>query len=282
MLELFFSNYFFQLQLSGEGKVEKPQLSVFNTVMNACEICGEEELTLLVLEAMKKTHDTDGNIITFNIALKRFAKLGNAAGCEGIIIGMLKEGIEPTIVSYTTAIAACVNSGNSELAEEWLKRIRLRGKKPNFHTYNTALAACLDGKMESTNIGSRIAESMMKDVLNELENGVEGNADFYSSLPDTYTKKLVLSLMKQLRDNWRAGDIDMRLAKTTLRVPFLKLVDFNKSDAVAEALSKKEEEESTMSIIEYTGDIVTSRKTAKVEEEIDHNVVRNLHKRAEV
>ena len=35
--------------------------------------------------------------------------------------------------------------------------------------------------------------------------------------------------MKQLRDNWRSGDIDMALAKTTTRVPLLKLVDFDKT-----------------------------------------------------
>ena len=34
--------------------------------------------------------------------------------------------------------------------------------------------------------------------------------------------------MKQLRENWRSGGIDMALAKTTTRIPFLKLVDFEK------------------------------------------------------
>jgi hypothetical protein len=34
--------------------------------------------------------------------------------------------------------------------------------------------------------------------------------------------------MKQLRENWRSGSIDMALAKTTTRVPLLKLVDFEK------------------------------------------------------
>lgn len=35
--------------------------------------------------------------------------------------------------------------------------------------------------------------------------------------------------MKQLRENWRSGDIDMALAKSTTRVPLLKLVDFEKT-----------------------------------------------------
>ena len=81
-------------------------------MINACESVGEEELTLVVLEAMKATHDTDGNIITFNIALKRFAKLGNPMGCEGIIVSMIREGVEPNIVSYTTAIAKPIRPSN--------------------------------------------------------------------------------------------------------------------------------------------------------------------------
>jgi len=191
-----------------DGKIEKPPLNVFNTVINACEICGEEQLTLLVLDAMKKTIDTDGNIITFNIALKRLAKQGNTQGCEGIIIGMLQAGIEPSIVSYTTAIAACVNAGDPALAEEWLRRLRMRQAKANFHTYNTALAACLEKKdIESTKIGSRIAAQMMEDVAVEMESGYKGSAEFNSAIPDTYTKKLVLELNKQLRDNWRSGEI---------------------------------------------------------------------------
>jgi len=42
------------VKLSKEGRAKKPPVSVFNTVTNACEICGEEELTLMVLDTMKK------------------------------------------------------------------------------------------------------------------------------------------------------------------------------------------------------------------------------------
>mmetsp|Transcript_4911 Transcript_4911/g.7674 ORF Transcript_4911/g.7674 Transcript_4911/m.7674 type:complete len:449 (-) Transcript_4911:364-1710(-) len=90
-----------QVNLFKAGRAEKPPLRVFNTVVNACEVCGEEELTITVLDSMKDTHDTEGNLITFNIALKRLAKLGNTRACEGIIVGMLQSGIEPSVVSYT-------------------------------------------------------------------------------------------------------------------------------------------------------------------------------------
>merc|ERR1712241_269188 len=108
--------------------------------------------TLLVLELMRKTHNTDGNIITFNIALKRLAKSGQTRACEGIIVSMLQSDLEPNVVTYTTAIAACASQKdrkNSALAYEWLNRMKSRATEPNFHTYNTALAACEDGSLES-------------------------------------------------------------------------------------------------------------------------------------
>lgn len=231
------------MKLAKDGKLEKPTISVFNTVINACEICDEQELTLTVLEAMKRTHETEGNLITFNIALKRLAKLGNPIGCEGIIIGMLQNGVEPSVVSYTTTIAACAaqEPKNPALAYEWLKRMRSRRVMPNAITYNTALAACLDGKMESTALGSKIATEMMEDVSRQVVEGVVKEVDFTAVLPDEYSKALARKLMKQLRENWRNGDIDMQVAKATIRVPLLKLVDFQKSEAV-QALKKRADE----------------------------------------
>ena len=148
---------------------------MFNTVVNTCEVCGEEELTVRVLDVMKNTLEVEGNIITFNIALKRLAKMGNIVGCEGILIGMLNEGLEPNVVSYTTTIGACAKEGmkNPVMASVWLQRMRARNVQPNYHTYNTALAACLDGKVESTFIGSKIAAEMLEDAEKELACGLK-------------------------------------------------------------------------------------------------------------
>lgn len=132
-------------------------------------------MTVKVLDVMKQTLEMEGNIITFNIALKRLAKLGNIVGCEGILIGMLNEGLEPNVVSYTTTIGACAKEGmkSSAMASVWLQRMRSRNVQPNYHTYNTALAACLDGKLESTFIGSKIAAEMLEDAEKEIACGLK-------------------------------------------------------------------------------------------------------------
>lgn len=182
------------ITLAGEGKAEKPPVSAFNTVVNTCEVCGEEELTVKVLDVMRDTLESEGNIVTFNIALKRLAKLGNTMGCEAILIGMLKEGLEPNVVSYTTAVGACAKEGmkNPAMANAWLERMRVRDVKPNFHTYNTALAACLDGKLESTFIASKIATEMIEDAEYEIACGLKVSFIYihicvYSSFDEQYS-----------------------------------------------------------------------------------------------
>ena len=271
-----------QVKLAEKGELEKPPLSVFNTVVNACEICDEHELTLVVLETMKKTHETEGNIITFNIALKRLAKQGAVRGCEGIIIGMLQNGIEPSVVSYTTAVAACVSSEQKEpaLAYEWIKRMKSRNVNPNVLTYNTALAACLDGKLESTMVGSKLAAEMVEDVARQVASGVDDSnkdAVYTNVLPDAYTKGLASQLMKQLRENWRSGDINMQVAKATVRVPLLKLVDFQKTDA-AQAL-KQQKEDAKKKRIE---DEDQAEATEENETELEYASTDNLRRAAEV
>jgi hypothetical protein len=267
------------IKAAEEGEAEMPPINVFNTVVNACETCGEEELTLSVLDALKKVHGTSGNIVTSNIALKRLAKLGNLMAVEGLIIGMLQENVEPSVVTYTTAIAACVNAEDSKMAQEWLRRMKTRNVMPNYHTYNTALAACLDGKLESTIRGSQIATEMLADISNELENGLKGNAEYRSVIPDSYTKVLARSLMKQLRENWRAKEINMAVAKSTLRVPLLKLVDFDKSEAAKAIQEEKLQKQKLRKTVKDTPECDEISLLEASEAELDLCAVREMIKK---
>lgn len=227
---------------------------------------------------MKKTHETEGNIITLNIALKRLAKQGQNMAIEGLIIGMLQGGVEPNVVSYTTAIASCAREPKDPAkAAAWINRMRSRNVKPNFHTYNTALAACLDGNLESTKMGSQIATEMLVDVTKELAEGLKGSADLKSVLPDTYTKVLAREMMKQLRENWRSGAIDIKEAKATLRVPLLKLVDFEKSEAAEEVRKKVEETKAATPIDEEE-----LEETSRDDDDLEYSVAKSVHKVAEV
>jgi hypothetical protein len=229
------------VKLSERGAADKPPISVFNTCVNACEICNEQELTVVVLDAMQKTHSVEGNLITFNIALKRLAKQHDYRACEGIILGMLQSEVEPSVVSYTTAIAACASKDDKQatIASEWLKRMRSRNVMPNVLTYNTALSCCLDGTLESTFLGSKIASEMMADVerqLKESDSDTEEIDIFTNVVANADTKALGRRLMEQLKQNWKAGTIDKRVATDTVRVPLRQLVDFSKTEVAQRVL----------------------------------------------
>ena len=279
--------HFWKVDLYQQGRAEKPPIRVFNTVINACEICGEEELTVRVLEQMEQVHESEGNVITFNIALKRLAKQGNTMACEGIIIGMLQNNIEPSVVTYTTAIAACVNDGNnSALAAEWLKRMRSRKVQPNAITYNTAFASCLDGTLEGTMRGSRIASEMLADIDEQLNRGTI-NADEYTDItPNFYTKSLARDLMKQLKTNWEAGDIDKQVAKATLRVPLYQLVEFSKSETATKVQQQQDmvlDTASRSTVNESGGDEAEAELASKEkEEELEYTTVVRTHRAAAV
>lgn len=94
----------------------------------------------------------------------------------------------------------------------------------------------------------------------------QGSVNFKSTLPDAYTKVLARELMKQLRENWRSGDIDMALAKTTTRVPLLKLVDFDKKIEAAriEEIQCEIEDE--------------DEQESNAEQDYEFNLLKDIHK----
>jgi len=267
------------VKLYEKKEAELPPLSVFNTCVNACEICGEQELTIPVLEAMKRTHNTDGNTITFNIALKRLARNGNHWAPEGIIIGMLQTGIEPTVVSYTTAIAACAAADPKQpkLAYEWMNRMRSRQVNPNVITYNTALAACLNGDFESTKLATIMATEMLADVDRQLVSNEENQDQYTNVIPDYSTKAIARQLMIQLKENWEQGKIDKQEAKATLRVPLLALVEFSKSKAAAEAAEQAAAKAAELAEQEDELDATTQTEVA-----LEYSDAAQAHRTAEV
>jgi pentatricopeptide repeat protein len=245
--------------------------------VNACEVCGEEELTIKVLDAMKETHDTDGNLITFNIALKRLAKQGNSMACEGIMIGMLQSGIEPSVVSYTTAIASCVNEPKkSDVAVEWIQRMRSRNVQPNVITYNTAFASCLDGTMEGTARASQLAAEMQADIQKIVDSGVLETNEYTNIIPNFYTRTMAIQAMKQLKDQWEEGMIDRQIAKETLRVPLLNLVEFMKSDLAD--LAERQKQFITNGVVHEEEEVVDS----ETDDELEYATAINTHRAAAV
>jgi pentatricopeptide repeat protein len=256
-------------------------LRIFNTIVNACEVCGEEELTIKVLDAMKETHDIEGNLITFNIALKRLAKQGNTRACEGIIVGMLQSGIEPSVVSYTTAIAACVSDPKqSNVAMEWIRRMKSRNVKPNVITYNTALASCLDGTLEGTMRASQFASEMVNDIKDQVEECLVDKDQYTNIIPNFYTRTLARKAMKQLKENWENGKIEKSVAVSTVRLPLLELVEFLKSDLAA--MAEKQKEDCIASRGQGAEEDAVATTIDETDEELEYSAAISTHRAAVV
>lgn len=272
------------INLYKQGRAEKPPLRVFNSVVNACEVCGEEELTVRVLDMMKETHDTEGNLITFNIALKRLAKQGNTMACEGIIIGMLQGGIEPSVVTYTTAIASCVASDpkKSDVALEWINRMKSRMVQPNVITYNTAFASCLDGTVEGTMRASELAAGLIGDIKSQLDAGILQKDDYTNIIPNFYTRTLAKSLTAQVEKQIKSGDIDQDVAESTIRVPFLELVDYLKSDLAEQAEKQQNFVKDLLEDKEADEESTIEKTEDDVDEELEYSVAISTHRAAMV
>ena len=256
-------------------------MKIFNMVVNACEVCGEEELTVQVLDAMKETHDTEGNLITFNIALKRLAKQGQTMACEGIIVGMLQGGIEPSVVTYTTAIAACVSDPKqSDVALEWIKRMKTRLVLPNVITYNTAFASCMDGTVEGSKRAGELAHMMIEDVTNQVESGVIDKDDYTNVIPNFYTRTLAKNMMEQLEAQVKSGDIDDDDESTT-RKSLMELVDYLKSD-LAELAEKQKSFVKDELKSDEPSDGESTIEDVTEEEELDYSVAISTHRAAMV
>ena len=228
---------------------------------------------------MKETHDTEGNLITFNIALKRLAKQGNTMACEGIIVGMITSGIEPSVVSYTTAIAACVaDPKKSDIAMEWIKRMKSRNVKPNVITYNTALASCLDGTLEGSMRASQLASQMVNDIKTQVEECALDKDEYTNIIPNFYTRTLARQAMKQLKENWQSGKIEKSVAVSTVRLPLLELVEFLKTDLAALAEKQKEDCFGTSSNDEDE----VAPSTEETDEELEYSAAISTHRAAVV
>merc|ERR1711966_470694 len=96
-----------------------------------------------------------------------------------------------------------------------------------------------DGSLEGSARASTLASEMVADIEKQVESGVIDRDEYTNIIPNFYTRTLARQVMKQLKDNWEAGLIDKQVAKTTLRVPLFKLVEFLKTDLAEMAEKQK-------------------------------------------
>merc|ERR1712025_1239316 len=185
------------------------------------------------------------------------------------------------VVSYTTAIAACVaDPKKSDVAVEWIKRMKSRLVQPNVITYNTGFASCLDSTIKGTKRASELAKEMIADVKNQVECGIIEKDDYTNVIPNFYTRTLAKSVIEQLENLRKSGDIDDK-DESKIRESLMDLVDYLQSD-LAELADKqknfvKDEIEPVDKIVEEDTIEVTEEDL-----ELEYSVAISTHRAAMV
>jgi len=82
--------------------------------------------------------------------------------------------------------------------------------------------------------------------------------------------------MKQLKENWDAGLIDKQVAKTTLRVPLLQVVQFMNTDLAEMA----EKQKNFVQTAQTDGN--EDEVSDEVEEELEYSAAISTHRAAAV
>lgn len=81
-------------------------------------------------------------IISYNTAIDTCAKSGNILAAERYIAKMQEVQLEPNVVTYSTVIHACARAGDVAKAEVWLSQMARAGVDANVISYNSVIHAC--------------------------------------------------------------------------------------------------------------------------------------------
>jgi hypothetical protein len=122
-----------------------------------------------------------------------------------------------------------------------------------------------------------MASQMVADIKKQVDSGVITMGEYTNILPNFYTRTLARQAMKQLKQNWLDDLIDKKVAKATLRVPLLQLVEFMKTDLAEMAEKQKVFVTQEAKLADEDGVSVDS-----VDEELEYSTAITSHRAAAV
>merc|ERR1712138_139310 len=132
------------------------------------------------------------------------------------------------------------------------------------------------GSLEGSSRASKLASEMVADIEKQVESGGVDSDEYTNIIPNFYTRTLARQAMKQLKENWDAGLIDKQVAKTTLRVPLLQVVQFMNTDLAEMA----EKQKNFVQTAQTDGN--EDEVSDEVEEELEYSAAISTHRAARV
>lgn len=126
-------------QLSDHGPGSEP--APFNAVMDAFAKRGEPQAVERVFEKMVKC-GLKPNVVSYSTLVYAHAKAGKSLAAESCFRQMVQAGVKPNVVTYDALIISCVGTGNFERIETLMQDMETDGVEATVTTYTTVLDAC--------------------------------------------------------------------------------------------------------------------------------------------
>mmetsp|Transcript_9130 Transcript_9130/g.18876 ORF Transcript_9130/g.18876 Transcript_9130/m.18876 type:complete len:596 (-) Transcript_9130:525-2312(-) len=149
-----------------------PSLNVYQAVLVACARAGQYDNVTSLLTKMRR-RGVRPNVYTYNSLLNVCAKDKETRWKEALSLlsqCQREPGIDPDLVTYTTAMRACIRGRRSDKAIEIFRVVKDMGIELDVYCYTTAMDACAKGKMWKTALS----------ILREMkEKGIEPNEVTY-------------------------------------------------------------------------------------------------------
>ena len=99
----------------------------------------------MLLEEMRRRGAVEPTAVSYNSAIHACARAGAWARAVGLLDEMARHGVEPNERSYASAIDACAKVGAWERAVGLLETMARRGVEPGERSYTSAVDACAKG-----------------------------------------------------------------------------------------------------------------------------------------
>jgi len=164
---------------SRDRRIRKDDMTVidFTNEMKKCVPTRDVNRATEILETAKMQLRL--NVFIYTVYMNVLSKAEMAEEVFETMEKMIGEGIDPTHVTFGTAINACAITGDMDKALELHCRMKEFGQKPDVYTYNALLNVC--AKTNNLDMAKKMKDEM-------LSLGVEGNVVTLNSLIKVYAK----------------------------------------------------------------------------------------------
>ena len=128
-----------------DSSVVSPNLQMYNQAMRACAEALDETTAFSILEMMEQD-GLEPSIVTYGTLMTACERTNSMKGLEKVFLAMRERNVPPNEIVYGAALSCCRKAGEAERAYLLLQKMIKDGLEPNVVSFNTVLRAQLEVK----------------------------------------------------------------------------------------------------------------------------------------